>query len=101
MKRKLEKLIIASIETLKRGNKKCENQEVFNVVRLGWWFIVQKQSIKRLQVSDKLTTDQKSVDCSQATVQSSQLIEDTCQATVQTLCSETFIQSNFEGALNL
>ena len=77
--------------------------------------LVQKQSVKRnkignreclslpketLQVSDKLTSGQKSVDCSQATVQSSQLIEDTSQATVETLCSETFIQSNFEGALN-
>ena len=76
---------------------------------------MQKQSIKRnkignreclslpketLQVSDKLTSGQKSVDCSQATVQSSQLIEDTSQATVETLCNETFIQSNFEGALN-
>ena len=62
---------------------------------------MQKQSIKRLQVSDKLTFDQKSVDWSQATVQSSQLIEDTSQATVETLCSETFIQSNLEGALNI
>ena len=76
---------------------------------------MQNQSIKRskienreclslpkeiLQVSDKLTSDQKSVDCSQATVQSSQLIEYASQATVETLCSETFIQSNFEGALN-
>ena len=76
---------------------------------------MQKQSVKRnkignreclslpketLQVSDKLTSGQKSVDCSQATVQSSQLIEDTSQATVETLCNETFIQSNFEGALN-
>ena len=47
-----------------------------------------------------MTSSQKSVDCSQATVQSSQLIEDTSQATVETLCNETFIQSNFEGALN-
>ena len=76
---------------------------------------MQKQSVKRnkignreclsvpketLQVSDKLTSGQKSVDCSQATVQSSQLIEDTSQATVEILCSETFIQSNFEGPLN-
>ena len=29
----LEMLIIASIETLKRENKKCGNQEVFNVVK--------------------------------------------------------------------
>ena len=76
---------------------------------------MQKQSIKSnkignreclslpketLQVSDKLTSSQKSVDFSQAPVQSSQLIEDKNQATVETLCSETFIQSNFEGALN-
>ena len=54
-----------------------------------------------LQVSDKLTSGQKSVDCSQATVQSSQLIEDTSEATVETLYSETFIQSNLDGALNL
>ena len=57
--------------------------------------------IETLQVSDKLTYGQKSLDCSQATVQSNQLIEDTSQATVETLCSETFIQSNFEGALNI
>ena len=77
---------------------------------------MQKQSIKRnkignrkylslpketLQVIGKLTSGRKSVDCSQATVQSSLLIEDTSQATAETLCSETFIQSNFEGALNL
>ena len=76
---------------------------------------MQKQSVKRnkignreclslpketLQVSDKLTSGQKSVDCSQATVQFSQLIDDTSQATVETLRSKTFIQSNFEGALN-
>ena len=48
-----------------------------------------------------LTSNQKFVHCSQATVQSSQLIEDTSQVTVERLCSETFIQSNFEGALNL
>ena len=47
-----------------------------------------------------MTSSQKSVDCSQATVQSSQLIEDTSQATVETLCNETLVQSNFEGALN-
>ena len=77
---------------------------------------MQKQSIKRnkignqeclslpketLQVSDELTTGEKSVDCSQATEEHSQLIEDTSQATAETLRSETFIQSNFEGALNL
>ena len=50
-----------------------------------------------LQVSDEtLISGQKSVDCSQTTVQSSQLIEDTSQETVEPLCSETFIQSKFE-----
>ena len=29
----LEMLIIASIQTLKRGNKKCGNEEVFNLVK--------------------------------------------------------------------
>ena len=79
---------------------------------------MQKQSIKRnkignqeclslpketLQVSDKLTSGEKSVDCSQATEEHSQLIEDTSssQATAETLRSQIFIQSNFEGALNL
>ena len=55
-----------------------------------------------LRVSHELlTSGQKSVDCSQATVESIQLIEDSSQATVEKLCSETFTQSNFEGALNL
>ena len=55
-----------------------------------------------LQVSNELlTSGQKSVDSSQTTVESSQLIEDSSQATVKTLFSETFTQSNFEGALNL
>ena len=127
--KELEMLIIASIQTLKRGNRKCGNEEVFNlvkdlvdgVIKKGVFknlldILVQKQFIKRnkignrecfslpkeiLQVSDKLTSGQKSVDYSQATVQSSQLIEDTSQATAETLRSETFIQSNFKGALNL
>ena len=127
--KELELLIIASIQTLKRRNKKYGNEEVFNLVKDSLdgviknkvfnnllAILVQKQSIKRnkignreclslpketLQVSDKLTSSQKSVDCSQATVQYSQLIEDTSQATVETLCSEKFIQSNFEGPLNL
>ena len=30
--KELEMLIIASIQTLKRGNKKCINEEVFNLV---------------------------------------------------------------------
>ena len=124
--KELEMLIIASIQTLKRGNKKCG--KVFHLVKDSvdgvikkeafnnlLDILVQKQSIKRnkignrecfslpketLQVSDKLTSAQKSVNCSQATVQSSQLIEDKSQETVETLCYETFIQSNFEGALN-
>ena len=55
-----------------------------------------------LRVSHELlTSGQKSVDCSQVTVESIQLIEDSSQATVEKLCSETFTQSNFEGALNL
>ena len=64
-----------------------------------------------LQVSHELLrSGQKFVDCSQATVESNQLIEDTesgqltedtSQATLETLCSDTFIQSNFEGVLNL
>ena len=123
-----ERARIASIQTLKRGNQKCGNEDVFNLVKDSvdgiikkevlnnlLDILVQKQSIKRnkignrgrlslpketSQVSNKLTSGQKSVDCSQATVQYSQLIEDTSQATVETSCSETFIQSNFEGALN-
>ena len=119
-KKELKILIIASIQTLKLGNKKCRNEEVFNLVKdsvdgvikkevfnILLDILVQKQSIKinklgnweylsvpkeTLQVSDKLTSDQKSVDCSQETVQSSQLIEDTSQATVETLCCETFVQ---------
>ena len=79
--------------------------------------LVQKQSVTRnkignreclsllketLQVIDKfLASGQKFVDCGQATVQSSQLIEDTSKVTVETPCSETIIQSSFEGALNL
>ena len=121
-------LIIALIQTLKRGNK-CGNEEVFNLVKDSvdgvikkevfnnlLDILVQKQSVKRnkignreclslpkktLQVGDKLTSCQTSVDCSQATVQSSELTVDTSQTTVETLCSEIFIQSNFEGALNL
>ena len=30
--KELEMLIIASIQTLKRGNKTCRNEEVFNLV---------------------------------------------------------------------
>ena len=55
-----------------------------------------------IQVSHELlTSGQKSVDCSQATAESDKLIEDSSQATVETLCNETFNQSNFKGALNL
>ena len=120
-------LIIASIQTLKRGNKKCGNEEVFNLVKDSVDvvikkeafnnFLVQKQSIKRNKIGNReclslsketsqvshelLTFGQKSVDCSQATVESSQLIEDTNQETVETLYSETFNQSKFESVLNL
>ena len=94
--KEFELLIIASIQTLKRGNKKCGNEEVFDLVKDSadgvikkevfnnlLDILVQKQSIKgnktgnreclslpkeALQVSDKLTSGQKSVDCSQATV---------------------------------
>ena len=80
--KELELLIIASIHTLKRENKKCGNEEVFNLVKDSvdcvikkevfnnlLDILVQKQSIKRnkignweclslpkeiLQVSDKL-----------------------------------------------
>ena len=80
----LEMLIIASIQTLKRGNKKCGNEEVFNLVKDSVDgvikkevfnnlsdILVQKESIKgneiwnreclslrkeTLQVSDKLTS---------------------------------------------
>ena len=78
---------------------------------------VQEQSVKRskfgnqkclplpkvtLQVSHELlTSGQKCVDCSHATVKSSQLIEDSSQATVEILCRQKFTQSNFEVALNL
>ena len=54
-----------------------------------------------LQVSNELlTSGQKSVDYSQTTVESSQLIEKSSQATVDTLCSEKFALSNFEDDLN-
>ena len=125
--KELEMLIIASIQTLKRGNKKCGNEEVFNLVKDSVDvvikkeafnnFLVQKQSIKRNKIGNReclslsketsqvshelLTFGQKSVDCSQATVESSQLIEDTNQETVETLYSETFNQSKFESVLNL
>ena len=127
LKRKLKMLIIASIQTLKRGNKKCGNEEVFNLVKDSVDvvikkeafnnFLVQKQSVKRNKIGNReclslsketsqvshelLTFGQKSVDCSQATVESSQLIEDTNQETVETLYSETFSQSKFESVLNL
>ena len=101
--KELEMLIIASIQTLKRGNKKCGNEEVLNLVKDSvdgvikkkvfnnlLDILVQKQCIKRnkignreclslpkeaLQISDKLTSAQKYVDCNQATVQSSKLID--------------------------
>ena len=79
--------------------------------------IVQNQSVKRnntgnpeglslpketLKISHELlTSSQTSFDSSQTTVESCRLIEDSNQATFETLCSETFTQSNFEGALNL
>ena len=89
-------------------------KEVFNYLLD---ILVQKQFFKRSKIGNKewlslpketlrvshelLTAVQESVDCSQAIVESSQLIEDSSQATAERLCSETFTQSNFEGALNL
>ena len=109
--KELKMLIIAPIQTLKRGNKKCGNEELFNLVKdlvngvikkevfnNTLDILAQKYSVKRskignrecfslpketLQVSHKLlTSGQKSVDCSQATVESGQLVEDSSQATV-------------------
>ena len=117
--KELKMLIIAPVKTLKRGNKKCGNEELFNLVKDSVNSVIkkevfnnildilaQKESFKRnkignrecfflpketLQVSHELlTSGKKSVDCSQATVESSHLIEDSSQATVYTLCSETF-----------
>ena len=89
--KELELLKIASIQKLKRGNKKCGNEEVFNLVKDSVDDVIkkeifnnlldilfQKQSIKRNKIGnrnacpflktlyDKLTSDQKSVNCSQA-----------------------------------
>ena len=127
--KELEMLIIVSIQTLRRGIKKC-GKEAFNLVKDSVDGVikeevfnnlldtsVQEQSVKRskfgnqkclslpkvtLQVSHELlTSGQKFVDCSHATVKSSQLIEDSSQATVEILCRQKFTQSNFEVALNL
>ena len=123
--KELEVLTITSIQTLKCGNKKCGNEEVFNLVKDSidgvikkevvnnlLDILVQNQSVKRnkignleclsipketLQVSNKLLTcGQKSVDSSQKIVESSQLIEDSSYATVETLYSETFTQSTLK-----
>ena len=61
--KELEMLIIASIQTLKRGNKNCGNEEAFNSVKDSvdgvikkevlhnlLNFSVQKQSIKRSKI---------------------------------------------------
>ena len=123
--KELEMLITASTQTLKRGNKKCENEEVLNLVKDSIEdfikkeifnnlldILVQNQSVKRnkignreclsipketLQVSNKLLTcGQKSVDSIQKIVESGQLIEDSSYATVETLYSETFTQSTLK-----
>ena len=123
--KELEMLIIASTQTLKRGNKKCENEEVLNLVKDSIEdvikkeifnnlldILVQNQSVKRnkignreclsipketLQVSNKLLTcGQKSVDSIQKIVESGQLIEDSSYATVETLYSEKFTQSTLK-----
>ena len=128
--KELEMLLIGSINTLKPGNKKSGNEVVFNLVKDSIDgvikkevfdnlenILVQSQSIQRnklgileclpcpketLKLSHKLLIfSQKSIDSNQATVKSSQLIEDSSQATVEILCSQTFTQSNFEGPLNL
>ena len=128
--KELEVLTIASIQTLKCGNKKCGNEEVFNLVKDSidgvikkevvnnlLDILVQNQSVKRNKIGNReclslpkktsqvshelLTSGQKSVFSSQTTVESTQLIEDSSQATVETLRSEIFTQSYFEGTLNL
>ena len=126
-------------QTLKRGKEECGNEAVLNLVKdsvdgaikkevlnNSLDILVQKQSVKRNKIGNReclslpketlkvshelLRSGQKFVDCSQATVESNQLIEDTesgqltedtSQATLETLCSDTFIQSDFEGVLNL
>ena len=80
--------ILVQNQSVKRN--KIENREYFSLPK------------ETLQVSHKLlTSSQKSAGSSQTTVESCQLIEDSSQGTVETLCSEIFTQSDFEGALNL
>ena len=102
--KELEMLIIAPIQTLKPANKKCGNEELFNLVKDSVNGVIKKEVFssktfcqkkkignrecfslpkETLQVSHELLTSvQKSVDCSQATVESSRLVEDSSQATV-------------------
>ena len=44
----LEMLIIASIQTLKRGNKKCGNEEVFNLVKDSVDGVIKKEVFNNL-----------------------------------------------------
>ena len=44
----LEMLIIASIQTLKRENKKCGNEEVFNLVKGSVDGVIKKEVFKNL-----------------------------------------------------
>ena len=41
-------LIIASIQTLKRGNKKCRNEEVFNLVKDSIDDVIKKEVFNNL-----------------------------------------------------
>ena len=46
--KELEMLIIASIQTLKRGNKKCGNEEVFNLVKDSVDGVIKKELFNNL-----------------------------------------------------
>ena len=46
--KELEMLIIASIRTMKRGNKKCGNEEVFNVVKDSIDGVIRKEVFNNL-----------------------------------------------------
>ena len=46
--KELQLLIIASIQTLKRGNKKCGNEEVFNLVKDSVDGVIKKEVFNNL-----------------------------------------------------
>ena len=46
--KELEMLIIASIQTLKRGNKKCGNEEVFHLVKDSVDGVIKKEAFNNL-----------------------------------------------------